>query len=818
MNVFLGVTILKSISAKLLIRMLIVSMTGMVIGLFVIMQASSKLHYSTAQNLVNQKKEWAESLIDSKVQNTLSILLSSISTNPEWGEYFVNKDVKGMHQLANKLSDSFASKTTAKGLNFVAFDNENRIFMRSFKPLPDAALGKKAPRNFSDLLSGKQPLQAKIDLSGVGLFITATVPVVSPSNDSEIVGVLDIRSGLESVVEELSANGTYFLAVINEKGLERWKKGSESDKLGSYYLANKKWFSSSQEWFRSVDIDQLVHEKFINLDDRSMVSKPILNGQGEVVGHYLIGLDESHPDMLNAMQGVNQIILLMVILVVVLVVLLLILLAYSTRVIVQQPIQSILQAIRSVHESGHFTTNLHSDSKDEVGEMLRAFNALMQRTNSALQEANATVGAIAKGNFTKRMEQDYIGDLLTLKEGVNQSAHSVEFVMTELQKVMQGLVDGQFDIRMSDQVAQNFRDDVDKAMHSIQTVIQQVNQAMQAMNSGDFSSRVECEARGELRRLVNHVNDSVKAIDSAIYEILDVASAQSQGDLTRSVNGDYKGQLNELKLVINASNSQLNEIVMSAMQIANQVSGAAQEVSLGANDLSDQVQQQAASVEQTSATMTQMNVAVQNNREHVEKASEEAQKVKEKVVHGSEVMQQNINAINAIQESSHKINDIVGLIDSIAFQTNLLALNAAVEAARAGEHGRGFAVVASEVRALAQKSAEAAKEITALVNENTVSIEQGTELTQQSGEVLQQIHASVELVSDMIQQIDDATAEQATGIEQVHKAIDLIDSGAQQNAALVEQTSAASESLTEQAQSLRADMGKFKTKNLLPSS
>jgi len=185
--------------------------------------------------------------------------------------------------------------------------------------------------------------------------------------------------------------------------------------------------------------------------------------------------------------------------------------------------------------------------------------------------------------------------------------------------------------------------------------------------------------------------------------------------------------------------------------------------------------------------------------------------VQTKTQQGAGVMQQTIASMNAIQQSSHKIADIVSLIDGIAFQTNLLALNAAVEAARAGDHGRGFAVVAGEVRALAQKSAEAAKDIKHLIDESVGRINEGTELASQSGEMLNGIHGAIEEVVTMIEQIAQASQEQAQGVGQVHQAITNIDQVTQQNAALVEETTASTESLTQEADNLRQNMAFFQT-------
>jgi methyl-accepting chemotaxis protein len=241
------------------------------------------------------------------------------------------------------------------------------------------------------------------------------------------------------------------------------------------------------------------------------------------------------------------------------------------------------------------------------------------------------------------------------------------------------------------------------------------------------------------------------------------------------------------------------------------VNQAATQVSQGATDLSSRVQQQATALEETSATMTQMTSAVQANTANARKVADLTNSVQTQAKDGVQVMQQTIDAMQSIKASSGKINDIVTIIDGIAFQTNLLALNAAVEAARAGEHGRGFAVVASEVRALAGKSADAAKDIKTLITDSVMRIENGTHLADKSGEMLNGIAGSIAQVAGMIEEIANASNEQSIGIGQVHLAINDIDRMTQENAALVEATTAAAESLTSEANGLRNDMAFFKT-------
>jgi methyl-accepting chemotaxis protein len=410
------------------------------------------------------------------------------------------------------------------------------------------------------------------------------------------------------------------------------------------------------------------------------------------------------------------------------------------------------------------------------------------------------------------MNGNYVGDLEKLKQGVNGSANSVSFMMGELEKVMNGLNAGQFDVRMDQKVPQVFRTLVETALNSLSHVVTDISQVMTQMTAGHFDGRVTSNASGELLAMKNNINASMDAVAHAIRAISEVVSAQSQGDLTKTLpSATFKGQLQALTDAINSSANKVKQTVIQSVEASNVVNEAAALVSQGSTDLSGRVQEQAAALEETSATMNEMAAAVQANTANAQKVSELAHQVQHQAGAGVDVMQQTISAMQSIKESSAKIADIVTLIDGIAFQTNLLALNAAVEAARAGEHGRGFAVVAGEVRALAQKSAEAAKDIKELITDSVSRIEVGTQLADKSGEMLSGITGSIEQVASMIEQIANASSEQSQGINQVHKAMTDIDRVTQENAALVEETTAATSSLSREANHLKDNMAFFKT-------
>ena len=227
---------------------------------------------------------------------------------------------------------------------------------------------------------------------------------------------------------------------------------------------------------------------------------------------------------------------------------------------------------------------------------------------------------------------------------------------------------------------------------------------------------------------------------------------------------------------------------------------AAKEIAAGNQDLSSRTEEQASSLEETASSMEELNATVKQNAENAKQANELAKKSNDAVSRGGEAVKRVVTTMGDIQDSSKKIADIIGVIDSIAFQTNILALNAAVEAARAGEQGRGFAVVATEVRNLAQRSATAAKEIKELIAESVDKVDGGAKLVNQAGSAMDEVVTSFQQVASLVTEISGASREQSTGIEQVTQAVSQMDEVTQQNAALVEEAAAAAESLEEQAQ------------------
>lgn len=474
-------------------------------------------------------------------------------------------------------------------------------------------------------------------------------------------------------------------------------------------------------------------------------------------------------------------------------------------------VASLKHGMEHVISRGDFAHQVSAEGKDEFAEISQHFNQFTARLKNMIGDSNSVLQSIAEGDFSQRIALDAAGDLARLKDGVNHSAQSVAFMMEELSKVMAAMNEGRFDAKMDAKVPSRFSDQVHQALGNIDATIQDINAVMTQMNRGQFSARVNATSKGQLAELKDNINASMVSLNAAISEIKEVIQAQAAGNLTLKMNGKYQGELEDVKSAINQSNQALDAAIAASIVAANTVNEAASEVAEGATGLSQRVQEQAASIEQSSATMEQFSSGIKQNASNAQHESEIERVVERKTSEASEVMNKTIEAMNQIQESSQKIADIVTLIDGIAFQTNLLALNAAVEAARAGEHGRGFAVVAGEVRALAQKSADAAKDITSLINESVERINAGTKLASISGQAIDEITQSIEEVSQMSHEISKASSEQAKGIEQLHLTFQNIDQMTQQNAALVEETSAAAEAMQSQATDLHQRLAFFRT-------
>jgi len=328
-----------------------------------------------------------------------------------------------------------------------------------------------------------------------------------------------------------------------------------------------------------------------------------------------------------------------------------------------------------------------------------------------------------------------------------------------------------------------------------------IEQQAEANRSMSESERLEREA--EKANEAANLHRAVKALGGALGNLAD-------GDLNCQIDTPFTGDLDTLRQDFNAAVSKLHNALQAVGANASAISAGSSQIRASADDLSKRTEQQAASVEETAAALEEITTTVKDAASRASDASQLVAKTREAAERSGEVVRNAVTAMHLIEQSSNEISNIIGVIDDIAFQTNLLALNAGVEAARAGDAGKGFAVVAQEVRELAQRSARAAKEIKALITASGSQVESGVELVGEAGKALDAIVAEVQEINRHVHAIAEASREQSLGLQEINTAVNTMDEGTQKNAAMVEETTAASHSLAHEAMALAQLMSQFK--------
>lgn len=332
-----------------------------------------------------------------------------------------------------------------------------------------------------------------------------------------------------------------------------------------------------------------------------------------------------------------------------------------------------------------------------------------------------------------------------------------------------------------------------------------------AAAAGDFTRRISKDYdNDDLNRFAASVNELVNSVDTGIAETRRVIASLATGDLTQSMKGQFQGAFAELQTNVNDTLQTLQKTLREVRMTTDSINGNSTELRSAADDLSKRTEQQAAALEETSAALDEITAAVRNSTERAQEATVMVTEAKDSAAESASVVRNAIDAMGRIEQASSEIGQITNVIDEIAFQTNLLALNAGVEAARAGEAGRGFAVVAQEVRELAQRSAGAAKEIKALIGTSVKEVGAGVELVRSTGDALMEIDALVNRVNEQVAAIATAAREQATGLQEVNTAVNSMDQMTQQNAAMVEETTAASQTLAQESRELKALLEQFR--------
>ncbi|MFV1844854.1 methyl-accepting chemotaxis protein [Stenotrophomonas maltophilia] len=464
---------------------------------------------------------------------------------------------------------------------------------------------------------------------------------------------------------------------------------------------------------------------------------------------------------------------------------------------------------------GRLDNVIDASGNDEVTQLLRS----MQRMQMQVQSVMAAQGELARqhdaGSLSYRMDESaFPGDFGRMVHETNALVGSHVQVQNRLIEVMKHYARGDLSVDMDPLPGEKaaITQAMDETKSSLSAINSEIRRLATAAAAGDFSLRGDEDRFAyDFRDMVAGLNQLMQTTDENLVQVSTLLQAISRGDLTVRMQGDFHGVFARMRDDCNATVDQLKQIVGRIQASASSINLAAGEIASGNTDLSRRTEQQAANLEETAASMEELTSTVKQNAEHARQANQLAIGAHGVASQGGEVVGQVVTTMSAIEASSKKIAEIISVIDGIAFQTNILALNAAVEAARAGEQGRGFAVVASEVRTLAQRSAGAAKEIKGLIEDSVGKVADGSALVRQAGTTMGEIVASVQRVTDIMADISAASQEQSSGIEQVNQAVVQMDETTQQNAALVEEASAAARSMEEQANLLAEAVSVFRT-------
>ena len=471
---------------------------------------------------------------------------------------------------------------------------------------------------------------------------------------------------------------------------------------------------------------------------------------------------------------------------------------------------------------GQLDQEFRLGGRDELTQLGEAMASVRQSVQAAIGAQLQMAEQHEAGAIRYRMDASaFPGDFGRMVQATNSLVEShvqVELLMAE---VMQRYAIGDLSRDLPDYPGEKgaLTRTLAAVKQSLMAINAQIDELARAARAGDFSMRGDAAAfQHQFKAMVEHLNGMMASSQASIADVSDVLRAISHGDLTARMDGEYDGVFARMRDDANTTTAQLTGIVRGIQVAADSINNAAQELAAGNNDLSRRTEQQAANLEEAAASMEELTSTVRQNAELARQADSEAHAAGAAVRETEQAMAQMASVMGEIDQSSARISEISTVIDGIAFQTNILALNAAVEAARAGEQGRGFAVVASEVRTLAQRAGVAAKEIKELIEDAAAKVKSGLAVTVESEAAIARVAQASSRTTQLMSDIAAASKEQAAGIEQVNQVVVQMDQVTQQNAALVEEATAASRALEEQAHALTTSVSVFKVEGAAASA
>jgi methyl-accepting chemotaxis protein len=486
----------------------------------------------------------------------------------------------------------------------------------------------------------------------------------------------------------------------------------------------------------------------------------------------------------------------------------------QVRANIQALVSDVDELVHSAVEGQLSTRADASKHQGDFYKIVQGVNSTLDAVITPLNMAASYVDGIANGNIPSKITDVYHGDFNTIKNNLNTCIDAVNALVADTSMLAQSAVDGKLSTRADvSQHQGDFRKIVEGVNATLDSVITPLNMAaeyVENISKGNIPEKIVDHYNGDFNVIKSNLNTCIEGVNRLVSDANMLADAARDGRV--SVRADAAQHLGDYRKIVEGMNETLDMIVTPITTVkvaAETINTAAKEIAQGNSDLSRRTEEQAANLEKTASSMDELSSTVKQNADNAKQANQLAINASDVAVKGGQAVGEVVHTMSAINDSARKIEDIISVIDGIAFQTNILALNAAVEAARAGEQGRGFAVVAGEVRSLAQRSASAAKEIKELITDSVNKTTEGTKQVETAGATMQEIVTSVKHVADIIAEISAASQEQSVGISHVNDAIIRMDDTTQQNTALVEQAAAAAESLMEQADELMNTVSVF---------